>query len=540
MPNRISCSILAVLLILPSVRSAAARAKTTPSREESRHKAARALVDAVLTNMSAGIDVGELATLEVNGTEISEDLVENDHPATPPFYTRSVTKIRRAWDFRLNLSKTDRETDVQPNDTIYFLGERSVTFRGPAADRKRTVGLATPCWLVSDPIGSLRLARDAPDLTLEADTTFHGVPQHVLAFRQGSYPVRIFIGASSLLPTATEAVIALDDQRVPEAIAWNAMGDITERSEFMNWSWSGGIRYPLQQDEFRNGDLYRTLAISTFRVNTSVDATEAEFKPSDQFAPASVQDFGPNSRVPGPYPNKPISEIEDGVIQIPNSWYTTIVRQDDGLVIIDAPISSGYSKGVLAEAERRYPGMPVKALITSTGFFWHVGGVREYAARGIPIYADTSNMPVINRILSSAHTLVPDRLARSGHRRVRIVPVSRPMKIGNGRNAISIFPVTMATQPMLMTYIGNSKLLHTGEMVQPLGPGGAFLFPESLIELIDTVRRYHLTPRTIIGMHMSPHSWEDVSIAAMSAGVKRPDYTVADPLQSKATSRQSR
>jgi hypothetical protein len=251
--------------------------------------------------MSAGIDVGDLATLEVSAKEISEDLVENDLSATPPFYTRSVTKIRRAWDFKHGLSRTDRETDAQPNDITYFLGERSIIFSGPTADRKRTVGLATPCWLISDPIGALRLARDALDLTLENDTTFHGARQHVLAFRHSSYPVRIFVNVSSLLPTATEAVIAFDDQRLPEAIAWNSMGDVTERSELMNWSWYGGIRYPLQQDEFRNGDLYRTVAISTFGDNTNFDAVEAQFTPAEQFVPASVQDSRPNSRVPGPY-----------------------------------------------------------------------------------------------------------------------------------------------------------------------------------------------------------------------------------------------
>jgi len=527
---RIAYSFFGVLLALPCVRPASGQVNLTPSLERPSDKLARALVDVVVANMNAGTDVQLLGTLEINGHEITEDLVENDHPATPPFYTRSVVSLRRVWDFDRNLSRTDRKTDDQPAATTYFIGDRAINFSGVGTDRSRHVGLATPSWVTNDPIGALRLARESSDLTLERDGMVHGKHQHVLAFHNGSYPVRIFIDASTMLPTATEAVIALDDQHVPEAIAWNSMGDITERVEFMNWSWSGGIRYPLQQDEFRNGQLYRTLAISEVKVNVTVDADEAQFAPADQLLPASVQDLRPSSRVPGPYPNKPIGEIAQGIVQIPNSWYATIVRQDDGLVILDAPISSGYSKGVLAEAELRFPGVPVKAVITSTGFFWHVGGIREYAARGIPIYADARNMPVINRILKSPHSLVPDALTRRGQRPVRIVSVTHKMKIGKGRNAISILPVTMATQPMLMTYISDAKLLHTGEMVQPLGPGGSFLFPESLIELIDTVRAYGLTPEVIIGMHMSPHLWEEVSAAIVAAGVKRPDHTVADPL----------
>jgi hypothetical protein len=55
-------------------------------------------------------------------------------------------------------------------------------------------------------------------------------------------------------------------------------------------------------------------------------------------------------------------------------------------------------------------------------------------------------------------------------------------------------------------------------MVQPLGPGGSILFPESLIELTKTVEADHLSVETIIGMHMSPKPWNDVNEALKAAG----------------------
>ena len=322
---------------------------------------------------------------------------------------------------------------------------------------------------------------------------------------QWSYPVHIFIDAATGLPSATETVVTYDDQHVGEAIAWNALGDVVERTEYQNWSFVDGIRYPFQQDGLRNGQLIRTLAVTNARLNEPIDAHELALSPEEAFQPASIQDLRPAQQVPnGPYPGKPITEIAPGVVQIPNSWYSTIVRQDDGLVIIDAPISAGYSKGVLEEAAKRFPGMPVKALITSTGFFWHVAGVREYAARGIPIYAESRNVPVIKQMLAAPHNLAPDDLSRRKNAQIRVIPITDRTIIGRGTNSIQVYPVTQATQPMLMSYIQDARLLHTGEMVQPLGPGGSILFPESLIELTRTVEADHLSVETIIGMHMSP------------------------------------
>jgi hypothetical protein len=88
-----------------------------------------------------------------------------------------------------------------------------------------------------------------------------------------------------------------------------------------------------------------------------------------------------------------------------------------------------------------------------------------------------------------------------------VIPVSRRMTIGSGANAIALFPVSQATQPMLMSYVADAGLLHTAEMVQPLGPHGSILFPESLIELIHTVAADRLRVTRMIGMHMSPTPW---------------------------------
>lgn len=481
--------------------------------------AARRLVERTLSGLSAGRDMATLNSISAEGHETVYDLVENDHPMTPPFYLPSINKIRREDDLLNGLQRT---TIDNPGVTVTALlgDDVMVTTRPGGAASARRVRSAPPCWAMRNPVAALRLAARASDLRLEPDIIWHGAAQHVLGFHRGPYLARIYVGVGTGLPTATEAVVTYDEQHLDESIAWNALGDVSERTEFMNWSVEDGVRYPLQHDTFRDGQLLRTTTISKIVLNAPVDTSELKLAPGEAFSRASVQDYRPDQKVPGPYPGKPISEIVPGVVQIPNSWYSTIVRQRDGLVIIDAPISAGYAKGILAEAARRYPGIPVKALITSTGFFWHVAGVREFAAHNIPIYAEARNVPVIERMLNARHSLAPDDLSSHPHARPVVIPVSRRTVIGTGVNAIEIFPVTEATQPMLMTYIRDAKLLHTGEMVQPLGPQGSILFPESVIELLHSVAADGLQVETMIGMHMSPTPWSALAKTLEAAHAK--------------------
>ena len=70
-----------------------------------------------------------------------------------------------------------------------------------------------------------------------------------------------------------------------------------------------------------------------------------------------------------------------------------------------------------------------------------------------------------------------------------------------------------------MTYLADARLLHTGEMVQPLGAGGALLYPESLLEVTYAVHDAGLAVDSMIGMHMSPTPWSRVADALRAAGL---------------------
>jgi len=373
-----------------------------------------------------------------------------------------------------------------------------------------------------DPFRALLLAHRASDLRRESDVSFHDSPQHVVSFLYNTFRVRLYLDARNKLPTATHSIIAYRHATGTD-VAWNALGDIRERTEFMLWDLVDGMRYPTQWDTYRDDVLLQTVVVSGVHTNVSVPPEQLALSPDTEGEIARLKRTSINNIALGepimgaPDPKRPIEEIAPGIVQIPSSWYTTLVRQDDGIVILDAPISSAYSKHVIEEAERRFPGVPIKGVITSTAFFWHIAGVREYAARHIPIYLRDANRSTVERILNSPHTLVPDDLSLHPVKPI-VRSISDRTVIGHGKNAIVVIPIWLAFEPMVMTYIPDAHILHTGEMIQPLGANGSLLYPESLLEIRDTVLYEKLQVDRLIGMHMSPTVWSVLEAAIRDGG----------------------
>lgn len=472
---------------------------------------AHKLVAQSLAALGAGRDLRETRSLTATVRQVTYHLADGDHPDAPYAADfgeanitldlatgRVITTVKQSLATQESVTATTLATPELQRMTVAANGQ-------PLQSR---VVAPEPDFDLAEPLMALRMAYANKDLRLGPPTLLHGVRADVVRFQHRGFPVRLLLGTDSHLPLALEARMVM-----PSNIVWNARGDLTDRFDWMNWTLASGVRYPYQWDHFRNGDLLRTTSVTALAVDQPLDAattlTPDDLKALDEPGRRNVDEL-PLGR-----PDRPITEIAPGVVQIPGSWYTTLVRQADGVVVIDAPISDGYSRQVLAEAARRFPGLPVKALITTTGFGWHIAGIREYAAREIPIYVLDSNAALVRARLTAPHTLAPDALAKHPVP-LHLRRVSGPLRVGQGATGLVVYPIRGATSQMLMVHLPQPQILHTAEMVQPLGPNGAFLFPESLLELQQAVQQAGLSVKTMIGMHMSATPWSalDASIAA--------------------------
>lgn len=347
-------------------------------------------------------------------------------------------------------------------------------------------------------------ALEAADLKLDKDAMMQSVPQRVIKFTWEKVPVTIYLNANTNLPTAVETLTAS-----PYEHFWSIWGDFTTRTLYTYWTLEkGGVRYPHQWDVEKNNYPLESFTVTDLKLNEPV--TDDLFKVSDEAKKA----FAANSPVkiddlPLGLPNNPAAEIAPGIIKVPGRWDIAYVRQSDGIVIIESPISSGYSVKVLEEAKRRFPNEKIKAVVTTSDAFPHFGGVREYAAQNIPIYALDANRPIIERVLAAPHKFYPDNLEKNP-RKANLKIVSAKTILGSGANRLEIYPFRTETgERMLMIYFPEHKLLYSSDLIQPARRGG-FFSPQYLSEAIDAAKRENLTVENVFGMHLNKTAWSDV------------------------------
>jgi hypothetical protein len=198
-----------------------------------------------------------------------------------------------------------------------------------------------------------------------------------------------------------------------------------------------------------------------------------------------------------------------GIIKIPGAWDVAIIRQEDGLVILEAPISSGYSSKVIREAARLYPHSKIKAVITTSDAFPHFGGLRQYVAQGIPIYALDLNTPILGRLVAAPHSFHPDSL-QSTFRKPQFKVVSGRTVLGKGASRLELIPFrTESGERMMMVYFPERRLLYASDLVQKSLKGGFFM-PQYLSEVIQAVTRENISVENVFALHTDLTPWSEL------------------------------
>lgn len=267
----------------------------------------------------------------------------------------------------------------------------------------------------------------------------------------------------------------------------------------------------------------RTIIVRKLEINTPVNQADLTVPPEirAKYQPdAKPRDL---DKLPLGNAQQPASEIAPGVVFIPGSWNITLVKQSDGVVVLEAPISSGYSSEVIAEVHRRFPGVPIKAVVTTSDSWPHIAGIREYVAEGIPIYALDLNRPILERLIVAPRTSKPDQLSHN-HRKPIFHLVSTKVSIGEGENRLELIPIRGETsERQMMVWFPGHHLLYGSDPFQRRADGSYF-YPQTVSELVDAVQREQLNPDRFFLMHLGPTPWRDLQKAiASAASANTPD-----------------
>ncbi len=354
------------------------------------------------------------------------------------------------------------------------------------------------------PLSILYTAMHGDHLRVETDTILQKNPHEVIAFTWHHYPVKIFINGYTHFLTAYELMKPYNDDFL------NIWGDSKKIVYYSFWYLEpNGLHYPRQKDIYINDWPYSSEMITGFDINKP-NTADSLTMPSARLTGGQLE----NQRHENQKKNisSQAKEMKKNVWVITGVCNTTIVAQDDGIVIIEASQSSGYAGLILQKTHELYPGKKIKAVITTSDAWLHIGGLREFASRHIPIYHLDLNHFIIQKLLAASYITQPDSWQKSKSRNAQLVSVGKKITIGHGDNQLQLIPYRTETgERMMMVYFPVQKLLYASDLYQPKMPNGFYWEPHYPFEVCSAIEREHLDVDSLYAMHeANPVSYAEV------------------------------
>lgn len=499
---RLVSFILGILFIVVATHAQSAAGCASPSD-------ARRIVNAALAAQGGEGKLRAIHAIHFEAFASRNWVEQSERPEGP--YIPDFQHVDEIRDYGKQLVRREVKTEI-PSFPLY------PSTRTWMADPQVAVSLRNAAWapapkslvaeaaeiLAFSPERVLLSASESDTLRCEPDRTLGSVPHHVVVFNFQGSPVRVLINANTQLPGQVESSGAS-----ARSGFWRFLGDINMQVRWTTWTIANGVHYPLQWNIERNGLPDQVICVHKLEINPSLDPKQTEI-PED-----ARQEFvknPPDSDVesfPFGVPDSPPQTDAPGIVTIRGAWNVTFVEQPDGIVILDAPISSGFSAKAIAEAERTFPGKKIKAVITTSDAWPHVAGLREYVARDIPIYALDLNHTIIERILNEPRTVKPDALSQN-HRIPAIRWISDKTVLGTGPNRMEIYPLRGATtERQMMVYFPEHQLLYGSDAFQRQ-PELQLWLPQTVSEVLDAVAAHHLVVSKFFMMHMDLSDWNQL------------------------------
>jgi hypothetical protein len=405
---------------------------------------------------------------------------------------RLLTEIKLTWP--------ESDPNQSDSDTTLVAGPEGGVYHTKFGDSPCSLGDldASREALALGPARVLLTAAGASDLHFEAPEILRSTSHAVVAFSWRHIPVRVLLNPFNHLPDAVETTQAFHD-------FWYFWGDVRQTIYFDNWKLVEGITYPTNLVEERNGTVWRSTQALIVEINVQLD--EKAFEMNAGAVKQSAASPGWNR----PFGIKQATTLAPGIDLFAGSWNATIVKEPDGIVILEAPISGLYTQGVIREARKRHPGKPINAVLSTSDSWPHTGGVRQAVAQGLPVYILDLNRPLLDRMMSAPHTMEPDALQKSKEpKEPHWKIVAKKQELGAGVNRMELYPVRGAsTERQYMVYFPEHHLLYASDTLA-LNDDGTLYDPELMYEVAQAVKRENLIVDTVFAMHQGPIPWAQV------------------------------
>lgn len=279
------------------------------------------------------------------------------------------------------------------------------------------------------------------------------------------------------------------------------------------WSLGAGPQFiPEKVDMMYDGQLVRSETRSELRTNTQLDSAAFDF-PSGPAASFDADLFALGERnhewhqarasaglrMPWAQPTVTPIELGDGVVFLAGGVHNSLaVEQDNGVVLIEAPVNEVRSAALSTFLAQRFPGKAVTHVIATHHHVDHSAGLRAFVASGATIVMGAPGVRSMRKAFQAPSSLEADALSRS-RRQAHIISVESIERIGRGANTIEVRRVPNShSEDMVIAYLPSKKLVFTSDLFTP---GFAFQITEHVRSLHDAIVSQQLAVESIAGGH---------------------------------------
>ena len=321
------------------------------------------------------------------------------------------------------------------------------------------------------PQAVLALAQENPARVQETPAVMNGMNFTVLTIPTGVGDISLYVAEDGMIPMAS----------TPEYDFLR--GDVILIADFSNWKVNGsGMTYPgaitLRSDGVvLHEETRRNMSLNNIQQTVTYDIPLELQGVFDQM----LHEFGANSSevyqnmASAGFPRSGLStevaaqEIAPGVFFIGGSSHNSlVVEQENGLVVIEAPLHYLRSQAVLQWIRENMPDKPVTHVVSTHHHTDHSAGARLYMDEGATLVAHEVARDFYADIYSRPHTrgngagaLVPVN--------IETMPAEGCYTIEDAERAVTLYPLNSGghANDMIMAYVEGAGVLFMSDTFSP-------------------------------------------------------------------------
>ncbi len=358
--------------------------------------------------------------------------------------------------------------------------------------------------LAANPIAALISAHDSSHLSWgrQSDEVAE------ISFERSIYglPVRTTLGVNR--QTHLLEWIEIDHSYSQDV--FNAFwGPTTKRYVFAAWIIDpSGVHFPAKWEIRAHDEVEGQESLVGLRIGG--DAAASDFRIPEEFKNA-FESFHKSEEdmAKGNYGEGNHLDLHEGVTMLPGkqgAYNAIIVKQAQGILVIEGPYSNANSEYVIQYAKKLYPNTPIVGVFTTSHLRWLMGGLPAYAKANIPVYALDVNAAAVRHFLTTQTTA--DSVRRQD---LKLRTVQGRTEIGRGLNRMVLLPFRGTTSVRMMAvYFPDQRLLYCSDLFMPQAWEKEH-WTEHLWEIRDLIDREHIEVLDVMGVSAVPKGWKELA-----------------------------